>query len=734
MALSSPATLWGMAVATMDRDPPITKRVATSPAPMDQDPKEVTAVVPTDQDPKEGISIVKGQKALRKAKGPKEARRRHRSLLAKRTRKQNVRRTKSLTRTKTVHIDYLTAFHFRYVATKKSVDKKLKNDGNPYGTWMPGMQNDKYISDNFWSDGIGGTASPIQEATPTTKRNSNPNGSMVQIGPMINQTGQTASPSSFSQPPQAYKLFSTRMGGGSLPFLDESNATWITEPLNSNTSSVEQGNFTSTVAVPTNGTSNSSRVHIAPFTAPLVQRELFPDVVQLKAHSSINLKQDSQAIFTQTTKFLTPCLQNAFTNNLHAYKATVEYSNGPDTSNLGVVVTYMNVNVVISVATDTIKELRSLNNKGATKAVHDCFAGPNMYQYLGSLRRQGVQVNEVAFIDTPFKSPIFANSQATNAVKSSQGNSPGRSQGKKSHVGLITSLMVGMVVIGAVFLAYRRRGFPSVQIPTDRLGHLSSSIRNSLTKDKIGRLSRSIRRKLPYLGQNSDEHGSSTNSEDIGSSSQSGTRERTWSGSFRRHPPGSIKPAALQKKPASSKDYLKSPRSDDNSFSISGDYNVPDEYDFQATPMSQMYGGRQSMQQESPSSGEDEFSMPEDYNTVHEDMSLYSKNASVLYGSGFPGEMMSTPGGRSSVRAPRHSSGILPNSFVASPTLSAPSSTSDLRSPKDASILNQWSMNSFTTSSPATTTDSPEEPSPYRHWDDRPRGSPASKLAMPRLS
>lgn len=491
---------------------------------------------------------------------------------------------------------------------------------------------------------------------------------------------------------------------------------------------------------------------------PKVERELFPDDILLKAHSPVNLKDYDPELFAETTNFLTPCLQRAYTDQLQAYKLTVQYSVGPDASDAGVIVTHMTIHVVISVVTDTIDALKLITHATSSKVVHACFDGPQMYEYLGSLRRGGVQINEVAFLDTPFRSPIFGN---VAAINSNGQNSNPVAEPEQNRVGLIVTLSVGMVVVAAAFLAHKRGKLPGVRIPTDRLGHLGSSIRNTATvgKERLGRVSKSLRAKFHHRSFGTDKaHASESND----SSDAPSVRERSWSGSFRRHPPGGVRPAALQKQPAFSKDFLKSPKSPGNySISVGDDYNIPDEYDFQATPVSEMYGGRSRAtnsrpppERPTPSSAGDEFSMPDDYNTVNEDQSLYSRGGLTSAGGTTWQSSRGSGGPPSSGRRPG-ASARRQNPFVggaSSPTPSVPSSTASdsmgflptpMRqesSPNNNAdgCMDEWSMNSFTTSSPHGTSSSASDAAvspPYRHWDqNKPRGSPGSKLAMPRLS
>jgi hypothetical protein len=437
----------------------------------------------------------------------------------------------------------------------------------------------------------------------------------------------------------------------------------------------------------------------------------------------------------------------------------------------------MNINVVVSVVTDTIDGLKAMTHKSASQVVHDCFDGPQLYQFLGSLRREGVEINEIEFQGRPFKSPIFGNSNV--GIISNNGDiSP-----EKNRAGLIAFLTVAMLVIGAVILAHRRGKLPAVHIPAVRLGKLAGSFRKNFPGEgKLGlRTSRTLRERLYNSFYNTSEQGVSALSSDssrissIGSagvsSQQSPARERSWSGSFRRYPPGGIRPAALQKKPAYSSDLLKTPKtpksSDDNSYSVQGDYDVPEEYDFQATPISSRSAsakipiGALSSYSKASSRTEDEFGMPEDYLTVNEEVSLYSRSASVMVGGGNLGYPLDprTPIGTTTTSSQSALSRIsIPQQrIVVGPTgLLSPSEKSGTSSMDGHPFSDEWSMASFQTSSPSGMNghtavggasasasaalqndddDDASPPPPYRDWHDKPKGdSPSSRLAMPKLS
>lgn len=477
------------------------------------------------------------------------------------------------------------------------------------------------------------------------------------------------------------------------------------------------------------------------FGVPSVERELFPDPVFLKAHSSVYLQQYDGELFAETTEFLTPCLERAYPEHLQAYKLSVDYNEGPDVSDVGLIITHMNIQVVLSVLTDSITELRSMTHEGATEALRTCFDGPQLYQYLGALRMGDVEINEIAFLEDDFRAPVFANNQPISASVESNGQPSGTSnidtEPKKSRAGLVISLCFGMVAVGAVAFAHQQGKLSGADFSTDRLKRTGSALRN-----KIKNLN--IRKRAKEATESVQENMSHSfgSSGDAGSTSDgSKSRERSWSGSFRRHPEGGVRPAALSKKGAKSSDYIKSPSmGDEYSFSVGDDYNVPVEYDFQATPVSTMYQGKPAVgQQESPITV-DEFSMPEDYNTVNEEISLYSRNMSIAAGytsssnAGYTSSSKSS-GPSQTIRRP-----VVPRRDSASATSSSlpePTPASSAASSPKNKYADEWSYNSYATSSPAATSREASEdgstPS-YRHWESSPKDSPGTRLAMPRLS
>jgi hypothetical protein len=461
---------------------------------------------------------------------------------------------------------------------------------------------------------------------------------------------------------------------------------------------------------------------------PHFQRKIYPGTVELKAHSKIYLEDKDSEIFSTVQSALTPYLQQEIGKGLQAYNLEVDYSDGEDASDAGVIVTNMNVTVILSVLSEDMDGLIGINSASSTIFLRDFFKGQRLYQFLGQLRRDGVEINEISFLEEEFRSPIFADHVASVSTSGGQKASTSTPEPEKSKVGLIAAICVGMVVVGAVLFTHYGGRLPTgaLRVSRKNLGELSHSIRESFSTDRLSQVGMSIRETVSR--SSSSDNSSRSSTEKDGDQ----TRTRTWSGSLRRHPPGGIKAAALQKTPAFSKDLLNkspSPSTDDQSFSIAGDYDVPDEYDFQATPISKVSAGKHATnrklrtQEEAP---EDEFSMPDDYNTVNEDMSFYSKNVSVKTHrkNKEMASMRSKLNGRRKGNpfdySPSSRRGNDSTNPFASPTRSGPSS--DGLMSQNGQHIDEWSVDSYTT---RTTTPSRNRPS---------RHSPGSQLDMPPLS
>lgn len=460
---------------------------------------------------------------------------------------------------------------------------------------------------------------------------------------------------------------------------------------------------------------------------PKVKRNVFSDLVQLKAHSSFPLGEKEPEIFAVLQSMLTPYLQHLVGPSLHAYNLEVVYTDGDDASQRGVIVTEINVTCTLSIESDSYESLTEITHEKADEWIHHFFTGSELYQLLGELRRNGVDVNEIVALDQEFRSPIFQSTVAGVSTTNSK-KVQGTSEPKSSKAGMLAAIFVGMFVVAAVFFANkggRLPGFSSQEI--------SQSIRN-------------IREAFSSDSESQSEI-------EFYKDEMPQTRARSWSGSFRRHPPGGIRPAAIQKHPAYSKAYLSkvSPSEvppnttafDDQSFSVAGDFNIPEEYDFKQSPMSDVYSLKvpprskpwddQSMQ----SSQDEEFSMPEDYNTVNEDLSVYSKYSQSVMGNSlrYPRRADRRRGGNpfeSPLTSPSPSQGWSSNPFGSPTPISEESQSgaaSPTKTPSSDSYIDEWSVASFNTPSPSA------DKVPYRHWNEG-QNTPNSRsqLDMPPLA
>jgi hypothetical protein len=307
-------------------------------------------------------------------------------------------------------------------------------------------------------------------------------------------------------------------------------------------------------------------------------------------------------------------------------------------------------------------------------------------------------------------------------ISTEKNNSQQAPEEKKSKVGMLAALFVGMSVVGAVLFAHYKGRLPT--------GTVIDSIRGSFSSDSGSR--------------------SSVEKEVVQ------PRTRSWSGSFRRHPPGGIKPAAIQKDPAFSENYLSKPTLsgltppsagnpvvskatfDDQSYSVAGDYNIPEEYDFKPSPMPDIYSVQENQREEQ----EDEFSMPEDYSTINEEFSLYSKSVRTQRKNKNRDTRIRNTRSKPPGRSLNPFDYPLTSSPMTMDSSNGPSTTNTFASParrgsnSDRASLRMtsptldeygdaWSVDSYSTKSPSL------QNAPYRHWNSPNR---RSQLDMPPLS
>ena len=341
------------------------------------------------------------------------------------------------------------------------------------------------------------------------------------------------------------------------------------------------------------------------FNGPHITRDIYAEPVLLKAHSNSYLEDKDPQIFNVLQGVMTPYLQRALGNELSAYQLEIVYA--PEQTQVPddqpSYVTDVEVSVVLKVTSNSVHELKQTNAETASLWIRDFFKGGELYQFLGECRQSDCDISELVFRGEEFRHPIFSGPAVSEVVKPDEPTSivsaaPNASE--KSRVGIFAALGAGFIVLAAVFAVSFEQRYRSNVLKRLRLEALSDS-------DSRSR--------------------SSTSS----SPGFQGRRRRTFSDSFRRHPAGGIKPAAIQKKPAFSADLkasmsttglvppsvgppsIRSERSnqrfDDHSYSVAGDFNIPSEYSLKASPFPEYHRNSPSRRY----GNEEEFGMPEAY-------------------------------------------------------------------------------------------------------------------------
>ncbi|KAG7351673.1 hypothetical protein IV203_007721 [Nitzschia inconspicua] len=463
------------------------------------------------------------------------------------------------------------------------------------------------------------------------------------------------------------------------------------------------------------------------FNFPKVEHRVYSGPVLLKAHSAYDLSELDPEIFAVLQSVLTPYLQAEVGSTLQAYTLEVDYSAGTDEVAPGMVVTNLEVTVVLKILSNSIESLTSIDHTRASQWVRDFFSGPELYEFIAALGNNNIPVNEIVFMEQSFKSPMNTGGQVVAGIQGSNSGGGGTGQIKYSNsggnnTGAVVGITLATLAVGAVLFLHFTGRLPS--------------------KDRFYRFGRSVRDSLSS-GTRSCDDGDDFDLADIHNVEEGKRkgRNRTWSGTFRRFPTGGIRPAAIQKEPARSEDYLgdssskgASSRSDsskessskdsskdsssqkkstqrlsqqsavydDYSFSVDGDYNVDGDYGpttpktprTPKTPNRRQSNNILSPKSTSPS-GHDEFSMPEEYDTVAEDQaSLYSKWSQSVNFSRFGKQ-----------QPPPHS--VTGSSFGMSPLLSSPRrvTPSDIASPHRTTagggLGDEWSLASFDVKSPS---------------------------------
>ena len=378
------------------------------------------------------------------------------------------------------------------------------------------------------------------------------------------------------------------------------------------------------------------------FPFPTIEHRVYSGPVLLKAHSATDLSELDPEIFAVLQSVLTPYLQDVVGTTLKAYTLEVDYTPGDDKFAAGTIVTNLQVTVTLKVVSDSITSLTAIDHTQVSEWIHDFFVGPELNTFLVALQNNNINVREIVFIDQEFK----AGGQVIAGISGGSGSGGKKPSNTENSGGggstAVIVITVCTLTVGAVLFLHFTGRLPSKE-QMHNFGENSKERMHAFghtLKDKIRRNDRDDDVGDPLEDMHNDEEGGRKQ------------RERTWSGTFRRYPEGGIRPAAIQKKPALSQDYLGDSSSkgsssssssssgppvtrkdwkkaqttevsavyDDYSFSVGGDFGITN------SPITPSRSDRRHHNPTSPA-GSDEFTMPEEYDTVHEEetASLYSK-------------------------------------------------------------------------------------------------------------
>lgn len=451
---------------------------------------------------------------------------------------------------------------------------------------------------------------------------------------------------------------------------------------------------------------------VFPFNFPKIQHRVYSGPVLLKAHSAYDLSEMDPEIFAVLQSVLTPYLQAEVGSTLQAYTLEVDYSPGTDKVAEGMVVTNLQVTVTLKVLSNSIASLTSIDHTQASEWVREFFDGPELYQFITALGDNNIPINEIVFMEQDFKSPMNTGGQVIAGIEGNGGGNKRPTSSGGGSNGAVIGITIATLAVGCVLLLHFTGKLPSRE-SFDRFYRTTRESLSSGTRS--------------YDGDDFDLGDALADIHNVEEGKRK-RRDRTWSGTFRRFPTGGVRPAAIQKEPARSEDYLgdssskgSSSRSsssnkvstssssskdssvskakrlsqpsaayDDYSFSVDEDYNVKGDYG----PMTpKTLGNRRNMLSPNGStpSGRSEFSMPEEYDTVAEEQaSLYSKWSHSVMGRQQPPP-------------------VVPGSFGMSPLPASPrrvtpadiGSVSSQRRTTGGGLGDEWSLASFDAKSPS---------------------------------
>eukprot|EP00536_Pseudo-nitzschia_multiseries_P005726 jgi/Psemu1/285981/fgenesh1_pg.112_\ len=281
---------------------------------------------------------------------------------------------------------------------------------------------------------------------------------------------------------------------------------------------------------------------------PTIQHMVFSGPVHLKAHSSIDLVSMDPEIFAVLQSVLTPYLQKTMGPTLHAYTLEVNYTPSHDKSlDADTVETLMEVKCAFKVISDSVESFNRIDHVQASRWIHDFFEGPEIYRLLTALRSDNIPISDIFFVNQDFQiSPIVTEANGKMAT----GAAPASKNTKKSSGGAMVGITLSVLLVGMIFFMHYTGRLPSKAqagefslTACDSIAKRGAMARESIAKH--GKLARkSIAKHFPRSGEEKKGNG------------VKGGRRRTFSGTFRRHPTGGIRKAALQKTPARSDQYL----------------------------------------------------------------------------------------------------------------------------------------------------------------------------------
>lgn len=185
------------------------------------------------------------------------------------------------------------------------------------------------------------------------------------------------------------------------------------------------------------------------------------------------------------------------------------------------------------------------------------------------------------------------------------GRSPGRNNNTEnpSKSAAMIGVTLSVIAVGLLFFMHYTGRLPSKA----QIGDFSLNARDSIASRMP-----SINDKLGKKKRGKDEY------------AEGGRRRRTFSGTFRRFPDGGLQKAAIQKKPAKSEQFLRDDASDASSSSgVQPSYKSSTMDDYSLSRYGVDYGpptpSRNSSIPMTPVGlrSDDEFSMPDDYDSAH---------------------------------------------------------------------------------------------------------------------